>query len=43
MTVSHDSFTIERRLRACLAHVWAAWADADLKRQWFVAADGEGW
>ena len=43
MTVTHDSFTIERRLRACPAHVWAAWAEADLKRQWFVAADREGW
>lgn len=43
MTVTHDSFTIERRLRACPAHVWAAWAEADLKRQWFVASDGEGW
>jgi len=43
MTITHDSFTIERRLRACLAHVWAAWAESDLKRQWFVDSDGEGW
>ncbi len=43
MTITHDSFTIERRLRACPAHVWAAWAESDLKRQWFVDSDGEGW
>ena len=43
MTITHDSFTIERRLRACPAHVWAAWAEADLKRQWFVDSDGAGW
>ena len=43
MTIIHDSFTIERRLRACPAHVWAAWAESDLKRQWFIDSDGEGW
>lgn len=42
-TPIHDSFTIERRLAACPAHVWAAWADPALKRRWFVDSDGPEW
>ncbi|MCA8878872.1 MAG: SRPBCC family protein [Rhodobacteraceae bacterium] len=41
--ITHDSFTIERRLAACPAHVWAAWSDPDLKRRWFVDSDGPDW
>jgi len=42
-TAQHDSFTLERRLGACPAHVWAAWADPALKRRWFVDSDGPEW
>lgn len=41
MTMTHGSFVIERRYRAAPQKVFAAWADADAKRQWFV--EGEGW
>ena len=43
MTVTQESFEIERRLQACPAHVFACWADPALKRQWFVDSDGPGW
>ena len=40
MTLTHDRFTLERVIRACPAHVFAAWCDSTLKRQWFAKADG---
>lgn len=43
MNVSHDTFTIEREIPACPAHVFACWADPDLKRRWFVDSDGAEW
>lgn len=36
-SVVHGSFTIERRLRASPARVFAAWSDPDAKAQWFGA------
>ncbi len=30
-----DAFTIERVYPNCRDHVWAAWADAEMKRKWF--------
>lgn len=41
--VSHDTFTLERRIRACPAHVFACWADPEKKHAWFVASDGPLW
>ena len=38
----HDTFTIERTLRACRAHVFAAWRLPELKRRWFVEQEGPG-
>jgi len=43
MTVIHEEFTLERRIRACPAHVFAAWARPELKRRWFVDSDGPQW
>ncbi len=40
-TTTHGSFIIERRYSAAPARVFAAWADPDAKRAWFV--EGEGW
>lgn len=31
-----DSFTIERVLAKCPAHVFSAWTDPDKKRKWFI-------
>ncbi|HWA00576.1 MAG TPA: SRPBCC family protein [Caulobacterales bacterium] len=36
-SVAHGSFTIERRLGAPPARVFAAWADPEAKAQWFAA------
>ncbi|WCB92480.1 hypothetical protein DSM104299_01176 [Baekduia alba] len=36
----HHSFTIERTLGAAPARVFGAFADLDLKNQWFVAPEG---
>jgi uncharacterized protein YndB with AHSA1/START domain len=38
-TQIHATFVIERGYEAPLAAVWAAFADADLKRQWFQNPD----
>lgn len=38
-----ETFTIERELRACRAHVFAAWSQGDFKRRWFVEGDGPQW
>jgi uncharacterized protein YndB with AHSA1/START domain len=40
-SVTHATFTVERRYAASPAEVFAAWADAAAKRRWF--ADAEGW
>src|SRR3546814_12525552 len=36
----HATFTLERRLDAPPAAVFAAWAEPALKRRWFGEADG---
>ncbi len=41
MTTTHGSFVIERRYDVSPQRVFAAWADAEAKRRWFV--EGEGW
>jgi len=38
-TQTHATFVIERSYAAPLAAVWAAFADADIKRQWFTNSD----
>lgn len=43
MSVTHDSFTLERQIAASPARVFAAWADPALKRKWFIDSDGPGW
>lgn len=43
MTPQHDSFTLSREMSACREHVWAAWANPDMKRAWFVDHDGPDW
>lgn len=43
MNVEHESFTLTRDIAACPAHVFACWADPDLKRAWFVDGDGPAW
>ena len=40
-SVEHASFTIELRVDATPANVFAAWAEPALKRRWF--GDAEGW
>ena len=40
-TTTHGSFVIERRYSASPERVFAAWADPNAKRAWFV--EGEGW
>lgn len=41
MTTStqHDTWSIERRYPVSPARVFAAWADPDVKRRWFVGPD----
>lgn len=39
----HETYTITREIRACPAHVYACWADPELKHSWFVATDGPAW
>ena len=41
--VKHDQFTLTRDIAASPAHVFAAWAKPELKRQWFVDSDGPEW
>ncbi len=43
MSVVHDTFTIVREIAACREHVFAAWANPELKRRWFVDSDGPQW
>lgn len=43
MTVEHGDFTIEKIIAAAPASVFRAFADEDLKRQWFVDSDGPSW
>lgn len=40
-SVVHGTFSVERRYEAPVARVFRAWADAAIKRRWFV--EGEGW
>jgi uncharacterized protein YndB with AHSA1/START domain len=40
-TMVHGTFTVERRYDTAPARVYRAWADAAIKRRWFV--EGEGW
>lgn len=40
-SVAHTTFTIERVYDASPKRVFAAWAEPEAKRRWFVA--GEGW
>ena len=40
-TTTHASFVIERHYSASPPRVYAAWADPEAKRAWFV--EGEGW
>lgn len=42
-SIHHASFTLERRYEASPAQVFAAWADSEAKRRWFVDADGADW
>ena len=41
LTVTHETFTIERSYRASPDRVFEAWRDPAIKQQWF--AKGEGW
>ncbi|HYD88072.1 MAG TPA: SRPBCC family protein [Vitreimonas sp.] len=41
MTTTHASFVIERTYPTAPPRVFAAWADPEAKRAWFV--EGEGW
>ncbi|MBZ9788860.1 SRPBCC family protein [Rhizobium sp. 3T7] len=35
----HETFSIERKMRAPVSRVFAAWADPEAKRQWFACHD----
>jgi uncharacterized protein YndB with AHSA1/START domain len=35
----HETFAIERKMRAPVARVFAAWANPEAKRQWFACHD----
>lgn len=41
--MTHESFTLTRKIAACPAHVFACWADPEKKRAWFVDTDGPDW
>src|SRR4029078_4066992 len=41
-SVTHDTFTLERRYDATPARVFAAFADQEAKQQWFGGGDGWG-
>ena len=43
MSPTHDSFTLTRTIAATPDSVFRAWAEAELKRRWFVDNDGPGW
>lgn len=43
MSVTHDSFTLERQIAASAATVFDCWADPVKKKHWFVESDGPGW
>lgn len=38
-TQTHATFTLERTFEQPLARVWSAFADADVKKQWFGSAE----
>ena len=41
--IHHAQFSVERRYEARPEQVFAAWADPEAKRRWFVDADGIDW
>lgn len=43
MSPEHGQFTIEKVIAASPAAVFRAYAEEELKRQWFVDSDGPGW
>lgn len=43
MAITHDTFTLKKIIAAPPARVFAAWADPEQKRQWFVEADSADW
>ncbi len=43
MSVIHETFTIVRDIAARREHVFAAWAQPEQKRRWFVDSDGPEW
>ena len=42
-SISHETFTIERRIAAAPALVFDLWSDTEKKRRWFVDSDGPEW
>ncbi|MEC7764445.1 MAG: SRPBCC domain-containing protein [Pseudomonadota bacterium] len=43
MTIEYGDFTLTRTIGASPASVFRAFAEEDLKRQWFVNSDGPDW
>lgn len=43
MAITHDTFTLKKIIAAPPARVFAAWADPEKKRKWFVDADDADW
>lgn len=43
MAITHDTFTLKKIIAAPPARVFAAWADPEQKRKWFVEDDSENW
>jgi len=43
MTISHETFTIERTVAAPPDRVFDVWSSTEKKRRWFVDSDGPEW
>lgn len=43
MAITHETFTLKKIIAAPPARVFAAWADPEQKRKWFVEDDSENW